>query len=315
MAQEDPPIEINVDALTEDMLDDAPQVEPAAPEPEPQAQAEPESEPAAEAAAGVEEDPDAEIDEIVESVPQAAPAARKQVPLSSTIRLERENRRLRREVAQFQAERQMQLEPQPQPEPAQAEPSPFQKWAADNAEELKVDPNLPIPASVMLAEQQWQGQQAERRQQHAAAARQQTDLRTSIAVAKSTFTAEACGDGLDFDTVVAAGAGYLTEADKAIIRAAGSQAGEETYARCLKRARANEVPEIVDALDARRQRRPAARQQPAGPQSAPRQSSNNNRQPQAKAPPTRQQALAARARRPIRAHEALGLGYKWEPDE
>lgn len=50
--------------------------------------------------------------------------------------------------------------------------------------------------------------------------------------ALAEFTAEKCGDGLDFNSVVSAGQGNLTEGDLLAIRKAKDPAGEK-YRRCI----------------------------------------------------------------------------------
>ena len=56
--------------------------------------------------------------------------------------------------------------------------------------------------------------------------------RQSREKAVSTLTAEKCGDGLDFDSVVSAGTANLTEGDELAIRKAKDPA-DERYRRCL----------------------------------------------------------------------------------
>ena len=267
---EDRPIEIDVSDLTEELLETGIEPEEPAAE-EPPVEVEPEAEP-------VEDDP----------VVEEQPKEQKTAPLSATIKLERENRKLRRELAEMRAS---QIVPEtPEEQPKEPVLSPLEKWEQENAELLSQDPSLPIPASVQIADSNWQRDHTAQQNVVASQRQYQQAIAQSLAVAKSTMTAEEKGEGLDFESVVMAGAPFLSSEDKNIIRASGKQAGDWTYRLCLKRAHENQVEDIAEALRARRQSL-----------AVPKSPTNK---PKKEAVPTRQEVLGRGS-----VHRSLGIRY------
>lgn len=288
-------IEISADSLTEELLDQPEtgiEPEEAAPVEENQEDVTPEpvddQEPAEEA------EPVDEVDE----VPAAKPKTGKTGPLSATIKLERENRKLRRQLAEYRTLQQ--LEPQqPAQKPAEPVLSPFEKWEQENAEALREDPNLPIPARVMREQRQFEGQQQAQVTATTTAEQEAQQRKRSIAATKAQYAPEEVGDVLSFDTIVSQGAGLLHPDDIRDINAVPGRAGEKAYRLCLQRLKESDpdiAAEINDALRARRQ----SRQNPANPQSKTKTKAAN--------PPTREQVLnRGKEQRPLRLHQSLGL--------
>jgi len=226
------------------------------------------------------------------------------VPLKTFKEEQRKHREAKARLAQFEALQQIGEAPAELAQAKEPEKSPLETWVDTNAERLKEEPELSPPAAIIVQETRWQREQAQRAADQNTAQGQHNTMVRSIAVAKATFNADARGEGLDFDTVVQAGAGQLTESDKAMIRVAGDQAGEEIYDRCLRRARQPGSPsadEINAAVRAHRQSRWAN-------PTAPNPQQNRPKPKGGKEPPTREQVLR-RPQQPQRLHERLGIEF------
>ena len=261
-AFEDKPIEIDVNDLTEELfeetgvepeVEETPVEEPIAPTEKPaeEQQEKPAEEQQEKPAEEQQEEPAEEAEPVEE--PKNRPKG-KVGPLSATIRLQRENRQLRRRLVELEAARQIQT--QAPKEEDQAEPSPLENWAQKNAEALAQDPDLPVPAKVQLEERKWQQDYTQRQTARATVRQEATDRATSIAQAKARYDSSQVGDVLSFDSIVAAGLSLLTPEDVRDINAVPGRAGEKSYRLCLNRLRESDPQvrkEINDALRARRQ--------------------------------------------------------------
>jgi hypothetical protein len=273
--------------LTEaDLLDEVAPVEAPAQEAE---EVQPEQEEAAEPT---------DVEETEEEVPdevQPAKQPEKTVPVAAVIARERENRRLRQELARYQAKEQLGAEPQAPPEPA--EPSPLEQWEKANTDAIRDDPNISPPYAVMKADREWQNRQTQAQQQVAAVQSARHTIAVSLNEARLSYGEARTGKGLDFNTVTELGTTLLTDEDKQDIRAVPTRSGEKMYRLCLQRLRESGSEEIKAALVARKtQPKP-----PVGGNSAtitkPIKQGN---------PPTRQQALR---RDQVRPHQRFGLQY------
>ncbi|MCE5324895.1 MAG: hypothetical protein LLG01_00625 [Planctomycetaceae bacterium] len=298
-------IEVNVSELTEELLDQPEtgiesEVAPEEPAPVEDEQPAEDLEPVDEAEEAIEE---AEPTDEEPAPEQAAkPKAAKTVPLATHIKTERENRKLRRQLAEFRTLQQLEQPAAPQ-KPAEAAPSPFEKWEADNAEALREDPSLPVPAKIMREQREWDRQQQVQATASTTAEQEAHTRRVSIAQTKAKYSAEDFGDVLSFDTIVSQGASLLTQDDIRDINAVPGRVGEKSYRLCLERLRQSDpdvAREINAALRARRQSRTANPANPSTKTATPTRKAN---------PPTREEVLRRGQGRPLRAHEALGLRF------
>ena len=219
-------------------------------------------------------------------------------------RLRRENRRLRQSLAQRVSEQD--IVPTETVPAATPVTSPLDTFFAENAD----DPDAPIPGSVMRAQREYE--KAENRHQ-ATVAVQQTKrqaLVRSLAVTKAKYTVDDVGEGLDFETVVAAGSDYLDADDKDAIRNAGKRGGQLLYDICLQYAGEAET----DAGDMVRAAltRPVAGTVKPGARTSPSPAQTKTPQKSVE-PPTREAVLASGARTSgLRPHQRLGIQF---PDE
>jgi hypothetical protein len=245
------------------------------------------------------------------AAPQPKPQRRSDnVPLKTHITTVKQLREARRKLAQYEAAKEFGGEaPAPKVED---EKGPIDTWIESHAEALKDDPDLAVPAAILKADREWQRNHVQLREAQQTAQQRKRTLETSIAVAQRTLTADEQGEGLDFDTVTDKGADLLTADDRSIIRAAGSQAGEEMYARCLRRAREAGDEDIRSALKARRRSlatNPAPNSQTRPKTSAAQNTSQQPARPKGtgREPLTRQEIL--RRGSPVLPSDRLGIKF------
>ena len=145
------------------------------------------------------------------------------------------NKEMRARLAEFEA--MSQIEPEPEL-PDEKQLSPMDEW--ESSEDY--DPDMPIPGKVAIAERRFQKESASKVSAARAQYANRIAMERSINIAKATYVESEMGENLGFDTVVSNGMALLTPTDQRIIKAAGDQAGEEVYERCLKRLRASGTP-------------------------------------------------------------------------
>jgi hypothetical protein len=154
-----------------------------------------------------------------------------------------------------------------------------------------------------LAQRQFERQQQDLVQQAQVTNQARQNMARSIATAKVTMDDEAMGDGLGFDAVVAAGAGFLTEDDKAAVRAAGKRAGNLLYQICREYA---ETADTDEGDRIRASLKPAAKNTPKPSGTA----TPKSKQIQ---PPSRRDALRQTQTAAPTAAERLGIQFP-DPD-
>lgn len=178
------------------------------------------------------------------------------------------------------------------------EKSPIEVFAEQNAD----DPDAPIPLSVQLAQQKFEQNRQQLVQQAQATNQSRQQMAQSIATAKVSMDEDSMGAGLDFDSVIAAGAGFMTDHDKAAVRAAGPRAGNLLYTICREYAQQADTDDgdrIRAALKTGNTPKPKAQAQP-----------KTKKQAQ---PPTRRQAVNETKTAAPTFAERLGIGYGDEP--
>lgn len=222
-----------------------------------------------------------------ESEPQQKKLGSKAPPLSAVIKLERENRRMRRVIAEHEAQKQLALDAQNVQTPPEPVVGPLDKWLADHEEELNIDPDLATPAAVLVADRKWQAEHQQKARQMQQAAQEQQTIMASLARARVDFSPDKMGDGLDFESVTADGSPLLTERDITIIRTSGEDAGEEMYRLCLKRILKSDT-EAADRVREAVQARRLSKIKSSGESVQVARKTTN--------PPTRQQVLQAASR-------------------
>lgn len=276
-------LELVNEAETPDQQQEPPApTEPAQVEEEPQAEETHEDEPLAEEPA----------------VPEPPAKPKIQVPIAEKLRWKERARIAEQKLAQMEA---MQEVPE-EPALPQTGKSPLEEWAEAN----KDDPDAVAPARVLLADRKWQQEQANRQQAFVSTKTARTVLVQSIAQAKATMTDEVMGEGLGYMSLIGAVSahGLFTDHDKAMIQAAGPQAGEAYYEIARKRALQPGSPIRGEVMAAIREHK--AKIRPPSP--AP----NPNRQPsvpsQRRQAPTREQVLTAPKGPDYMAD--LGLSYE-----
>lgn len=231
-------------------------------------------------------------------------------------KLQEKNRKLQRRLAEREALEELtgpQAASQPPQQPEQ-EPDPLDQWEQEHAEEIKADPDYPVPGRVLRAKQNHDARKAQERQQQAAAQSSQQVAKVSLARAKVKYASD---DALNFMGVVNEGKALLTPTDWSIIRSAGEETGEQLYSRCLKRIRqsgSEAADEIDEAITARRQSNGASPDKPNPPLRTPNSNRPNNGQRQRvqqtqrnEEPPSREQILGRTG--PMRAHQRLGIRF------
>jgi hypothetical protein len=172
--------------------------------------------------------------------------------------------------------------------------SPIDIFAEQNAD----DPDAPIPLSVQLAQQKFEKSRQELTQQAQAANQSRQAMAQSIATAKVSMDEDAMGEGLDFDAMISAGGGFLTEHDKAAVRAAGPRAGKLLYQICREYAQ--------DADTEAGDRVRAALQPTNTPKPKAEATTKTTKQAE---PPTRREALQRTQKSAPTAAERLGIRF------
>ena len=192
-------------------------------------------------------EPQEEIQEEIKETPEETPAAAapQTVPLPIVMELKHELRDMKQENQQLkQRFEELQNKPQdevPDPDPVPAYIDSYKKEYYEENGEYPDEDNIPIPAKVILARDEW-------RERNAQKSKAQTDAQVreqAIANARITMSDEAFGEGLGLDAVVGIGEHFLTEGDKLDIRNAGPKCADVMYRRCYDRAVASGTPQGI----------------------------------------------------------------------
>jgi hypothetical protein len=172
------------------------------------------------------------------------------VPLPVFMEVKHDLNDLRKENAalrqQFESLRQPSV-PAPETPAPTAKPDPLKvhidKYTKEFVEENGHAPELsdiPVPADVLLARDQWRDDMTLQDQE-----RKASDIRkNAIQIASTrTMTDASFGPGLGLDAIVAVGHKYLTQGDKLDISESGEQCPVVMYRKCLERAIQSGTPE------------------------------------------------------------------------